>query len=64
MANAPFVTNPVLTAIAIAYTNSEFIADRVLPRVGVGSREFKWTQYNKEDRFTIPETLVGRKGRP
>ena len=64
MANAPFVTNPVLTAIAIAYANSEFIADRIMPRVGVGAREFKWTRYNKEDRFTIPDTLVGRKGRP
>lgn len=64
MANAPFVTNPTLTAIAIAYMNNEFIADRVLPRVGVGSREFKWTKYNKEDRFTIPDTLVGRKGKP
>ena len=64
MANAPFVTNPTLTAIAIAYMNNEFIADRVLPRVGVGSREFKYTIYNKEDRFTIPDTLVGRKGQP
>ncbi|GAA4648293.1 hypothetical protein GCM10023116_05600 [Kistimonas scapharcae] len=64
MANAPFVTNPVLTAIAIAYTNNEFIADRVLPRTTVPAREFKWTRYNKEDRFTIPETLVGRKGVP
>lgn len=62
MANAPFVTNPTLTAIAIAYMNHEFIADRVLPRVPVGAREFKWTKYNKEDRFTIPDTLVGRKG--
>ncbi len=64
MANAPFTTNPTLTAIAIAYMNNEFIADRVLPRVPVGSREFKWTKYNKEDRFTIPDTLVGRKGQP
>ncbi|WP_419534738.1 hypothetical protein [Endozoicomonas sp.] len=64
MANAPFKTNPTLTAIAIAYMNNEFIADRVLPRVPVGAREFKWTKYNTEDRFTIPDTLVGRKGQP
>ena len=64
MASAPFTTNPVLTAIAIAYHNAEFIADRLLPRATVGSREFKWTRYNTEDRFTIPDTLVGRKGRP
>ena len=64
MANAPFVVNPTLTAIAIAYMNNEFIADSVLPRVPVGAREFKWTEYNKEDRFSIPDTLVGRKGQP
>ena len=64
MANAPFTVNPTLTAIAIAYMNNEFIADRVLPRVQVPSREFKWTKYNKDDRFTIPDTLVGRKGQP
>lgn len=63
MANAPFVTDPVRTAIALAYQNHEYIADRVLPRVSVGAREYKYTVYNKKDRFTIPETMVGRKGR-
>lgn len=63
MANAPFVTDPVRTAIAMAYTNAEYIADRVLPRVPVGGREYKYTMYNKADRFTIPDSTVGRKGR-
>ena len=63
MANAPFKTDPVRTAIALAYTNAAFVADRVLPRVSVTAREYKWTRYNKEDRFTIPNTTVGRKGR-
>ncbi len=63
MSNAPFTTDPVRTAIALAYRNMDFVADRIMPRVPVGMREFKWTKYNKEDAFTIPETGVGRKGR-
>lgn len=61
--NAPFVYDPIRTAIALAYTNRAFIADMVLPRVPVGAEQFKWTLYNKADRFTIPETLVDRKGK-
>ena len=63
MSNAPFVTDPIRTAIALAYTNRAFIADQVLPRVPVGAAEFKYTIYNTEDRFTLQETMVGRKGR-
>lgn len=63
MSNAPFVTDPVRTAIAIAYHNLEYIADRALPRLGVSGREYKYSLYNKGDRFTVPDTTVGRKGR-
>ena len=63
MSNAPFVTDPVRTAIAIAYHNLEYIADRALPRFSVSGREYKYSQYNKGDRFTVPDTTVGRKGR-
>jgi hypothetical protein len=35
----------------------------VLPRVPVSSEEFKWTSYNKADRFNIPDTTIDRKGR-
>ncbi|MEM0953295.1 MAG: hypothetical protein AAGI24_04065 [Pseudomonadota bacterium] len=62
MANAPFVTDPVRTAIAIAYMNEAFVADQVLPRAPVAAEEFKWVSYNKEDRYTIPDTTVDRKG--
>lgn len=62
MAQAPFVTDPVRTAIALAYRNEQFIADQILPRAPVGAEEFKWISYNKEDRFTIPSTLIDRKG--
>lgn len=64
--NRPFPVNPVLTAIAVGYSNPavSLIADQVLPRVDVGDESFKWTEYPLSEGFTVPETLVGRKGRP
>jgi hypothetical protein len=62
--NYPFPIQQELTAIALAYSNKSYIADLVLPRVPVGSREFKWLQYNRAEMFTVPETMVGRKGVP
>ncbi|MFG1207010.1 capsid protein [Xanthobacter flavus] len=66
MAKRPFVVDPVLTAIAIGYSNpaDTLIADEVLPRAPVGQEAFKWTKYPLEDGFSIDETLVGRKGKP
>lgn len=63
--NRPFVVDPVLTAIAIGYTNPAhtLIADQVLPRVPVLSEQFKWTEYPLEEGFTVPDSEVGRKGR-
>lgn len=64
MSKAPFVVNPELTAVALAYRNKAAIADLVLPRVTVGTQEYKWTLFNKDERFTLPDTRVGRKGKP
>lgn len=58
---APFVVNPKLTAISIAYRNAKLIADDVLPRVPVVTPSFLYSVYNKADNFTIPDTKVGRK---
>lgn len=60
----PFPVDTRLTGIALAYQNKALIADAVLPRVPVGGQTFKYLKYNKDERFTIPATLVGRKGRP
>lgn len=60
---APFVTQDHLTAIALGFKNTGFIADLVAPRVDVLEEKFKWTEYNTEERFTVPSTVVGRKGR-
>lgn len=59
----PFPVNPTLTGISIAYRNTALIADAVLPRTTVTSEQFKWMEYAKEERFTVPETNVGRKSR-
>jgi hypothetical protein len=61
---APFPVQPELTGIAIAYRNQALIADDVLPRVPVGTQEFKWWQFNIADGFTLPDTKVGRKSAP
>lgn len=60
----PFPIDARLTGIALAYMNRTLIADDVLPRVPVGNQSFKWLQFNKSEGFSVPVTLVGRKGRP
>lgn len=62
--NFPFPVQQTLTAIALAYRNERYIADEVMPRTPVPSREFKWQQFGRDEMFTVPETQVGRKGEP
>lgn len=61
---APFIIQPHLSAIAITFRNEEHIGDQVLPHISVDSPEFKYTLFEKGDAFTVPDTRVGRKGRP
>ena len=65
MATTPFVVNPMLTAIAIGFMNTEdqLIADRVMPRVPV-AKTFNWTRYASEQAYSVPDTRVGRKSAP
>lgn len=62
--NYPFIINPVLSAVALAYTNQDFIADKVLPRVSVPKQVFAYLKYGVADGFTIPNTMVGRTSKP
>lgn len=62
--NFPFTINPVLSAVALAYTNGDFIADKVLPRVPVSKPQFLYLKYGVGDGFTIPNTMVGRVSKP
>lgn len=65
MATRPFPTDPILTAIALAYRNPDvaLIADEVLPRTPT-AQEFKWLKYDLSQGFTVPDLKVGRKSYP
>jgi hypothetical protein len=56
--------DPQRTGISLAYTNPllSLIADEVLPRVPVGAYQFSWNRFPLADRFTVPDTIMGRKG--
>lgn len=60
----PFPVDARLTGITLAYRNADLIADEVLPRVQVGGQTFRYFRYDHVQNMTIPNTLVGRKGRP
>jgi len=62
--NRPFPVRQHHTAIAIAYRNQSMIADQVLPRISVGGERFTWYEYDSAERFTVPDTTVGRTSRP
>ena len=63
--DSPYVPNiPRLQAIAIAYRNTRLIADAVMPYVPVSSNPFEFIKFNRDDRFTLPNTRVGRRSAP
>lgn len=63
--DSAFPVNPVLTAIAMGYTNEANIADLVMPRIPPFVRQtFKYTFFSAAQHFTIPSTLVGRRSIP
>ena len=62
--NKPFPVDPVYSGISLAYKNTSYIADQVLPRVKVGRSSFKYRKFDKGQYLTVPDTLVGRKGIP
>lgn len=64
MAQVPFVIVPALSAIAVAYKQANLIADAVLPRVSVSTKNFRYQKFALGESFTVPETLIGRKGAP
>lgn len=66
MVTRPFNVDATLTAITIGYRNPAhaLIATRVLPGLQVLQETFKWTEFPIAEAFTLPETQVGRRGRP
>jgi hypothetical protein len=62
---APFFYDVAQTAIAIGYQNEDFIADKVLPPASTGSsQKYSWRRYRLAEIYSIPDTEVGRTGRP
>lgn len=66
MTTRPFPVSATLTAIAIGYRNPAvtLIGRRVLPPLPVLGEAFKYTSFDVNEGFTIPDTKVARKGQP
>jgi hypothetical protein len=64
MAAQPFTYSPALTAVAVAYPQAGYIADKVLPRLPVDGELFAYNKYALGDAFRNPDTAVGRKSAP
>ena len=60
LTNSPAV-NPILTEVSIQYRNTDFIADQVLPIMGVNNKSGRYLKYAKADRFAIVDTKLGPK---
>lgn len=65
MSVTPFPINPHLTGIAMAYRNSKYIADLVMPRVPPFSKPlFTYLVWDLAEGFTVQNTFVGRRSVP
>lgn len=60
----PFIINPELTGIALAYMNDEYIADSILPRVPVSKTIFAYNKYSNNAFTKTVDARIGRKGEP
>lgn len=63
---APFPIDPTLTAISIAFRNDAqtLIADQVMPKTPIGTKQFKYLSFDAEQSYTIPNTKIERKSQP
>lgn len=68
MANAPFVVNAALAAIAVDYGNVNaaargYIADQVAPVVRVDAADFRYPEFDLSRAFEVVDNQVDRLGR-
>lgn len=67
MAQAPFIINPALVAIANDYQGINmrrgYKADILIPRVRVDAPLFRYTEFPISEAFTVVDNQVGRLGR-
>ncbi len=62
---SPYPVDFERTAIAVGYANTEYIADRVLPRLApLARKEYRYNLYPIEEHYTVPPTLVARRSAP
>ncbi len=63
---APFPVDSRLQGIALAYRNpmQSFVADKIMPRIPVATKSFKYLEFDSEQHFSLPDTKVGRKSEP
>ncbi|WP_170563038.1 capsid protein [Ruegeria atlantica] len=62
---SPYPVDFQRTALAIGYSNEEYIADMVLPRLPALSRkEYRYTEYPIGEHYTVPNTHIGRRSVP
>jgi len=64
-AASPYPVDFLRTGISVGYTNEEYIADLILPRLAaLTRREYRFNRYPLEEHFTVPPTRVGRRSVP
>jgi hypothetical protein len=61
---APFTVQSRLTQIAMAVKPMGMIADLICPRIQVPGEKFIYSKLTTAELFTVPDTKVGRTGRP
>ena len=63
MSKSRLEISPELTALALTYSNKSLIAEEIFPKVPTGTRSFKYYEYDKNNYFSVPETIIGEKGK-
>lgn len=64
MTTLTYHADPMLTGLSLAYTNNEYIADKIFKRVPVNTESFKYKKYKKSLNLQLPDTRVGETGEP
>lgn len=57
-----FTIDAEYTGMSLAYKNTDYVADRVLPVVSVQNEEFSYKQYPKDAFLNVARTVIGAKG--
>ena len=59
-----YTADAQLTGISLAYTNPEYIADKIFKRVPVSTESFKYKKYDKSLNLQLPDSSVGETSIP